>query len=99
MIQEIQKPNTLSIFVSDLTPVSEDMVRTEIIIFRISDDGCIVFNAKELAKLRDVLRTSLGKHADELSDEDLRDFGSSMLQATAVVLKAKYSLKKAAKIQ
>lgn len=50
-----------------------------------------VLSAKETAELREVLRIQLGRHADMLSDEDLSDFGITMLQATAIVLKAKYS--------
>ena len=49
------------------------------------------FNAKELAELREVLKISLGKHVDMLSDDDLSDFGLTMLQVTAIALKAKYS--------
>ncbi|OGZ28559.1 MAG: hypothetical protein A2427_02335 [Candidatus Nealsonbacteria bacterium RIFOXYC1_FULL_40_7] len=50
----------------------------------------IHFSATEMAKLRNVLRISIGKHADSLSEEDLSNLGSSMLQATSVALKARY---------
>jgi len=56
-----------------------------------ADNGDIAFNAEELTKLREVLRISLGKHVDRLSDEDLSDIGSTMLRVTAIVLKAKHS--------
>ena len=55
----------------------------------ISKDN-ISFSDKELAKLREVLCISIGKHAEKLTNEDLIDIGSSMLQATAIVLRAKH---------
>ena len=57
----------------------------------ITENENITFSTGEIAKLREVLRISLGKHVDRLSDEDLSEIGSSMLQATAIVLKAKHS--------
>lgn len=54
----------------------------------------IILSAKEIAELREVLRISLGRHVDRLSDEDLSDFGITMLEATAIALKARYQRKK-----
>jgi hypothetical protein len=54
----------------------------------------ISFSAKEIHVLREVLRISLGKHVDKLTEEDLIDFGSTMLRVTAIVLKAEYLRKK-----
>ena len=59
-----------------------------------TDKSDIFFTPEEIAKLREVLRISFGKHVDRLSDGDLSDIGSSMLQATAIVLKAKHSARK-----
>ena len=93
MTKKNKKPKTLSIFVFDPVSVSEEMVRVEIIIFKISDND-ISFNAKEIAKLREVLRPLIGKRIDGLPDEDLSEFGGSMLRATAIVLKAQYLRRK-----
>lgn len=46
---------------------------------------------KEIDELREVVRLSIGQYADEITDEDLADFGMSLLQATATILKAKRS--------
>lgn len=51
----------------------------------------IFLSVKEIVELREVLRISLGKHVDMLSNEDLSDIGSTMLQVTANALKAKHS--------
>ncbi|OGZ88152.1 MAG: hypothetical protein A2463_03600 [Candidatus Staskawiczbacteria bacterium RIFOXYC2_FULL_32_10] len=55
-----------------------------------NDNGKIIFSAKDLLNLREVLRVSVGKYIDNMSDEDVEDFGNVMLQATVIVLKAKY---------
>jgi hypothetical protein len=86
--------NTLSLFVFDSIIVSESWVRVEIATIRIYDNGYIYFGQKEIAKLREVLRASIKNYADCLSDDDIEEFGNSMLQATAVILKAKYSSRK-----
>jgi hypothetical protein len=52
------------------------------------------FSKKELNELREAVRASIGAHADTFTDEDLADFGMSLLEATATILKAKYNLKK-----
>jgi hypothetical protein len=49
---------------------------------------------KDIDELRDVVRLSIGAHADTFTDEDLADFGMSLLEATAIILKAKYNLKR-----
>ena len=48
-------------------------------------------NKEEVLELREVLRISIGNYADRLSDENLNELGTSMLKATAIALKAKYS--------
>ena len=48
---------------------------------------------KELDELREVIRLSIDHYADVFTDEDLADFGMSLLQATAAILKAKHNLK------
>ncbi len=47
-------------------------------------------NEKELSELREKLRLSIGNNADTFTKKELNEFGSSLLQATAVVLKSKY---------
>jgi len=81
--------SSLSIFVYEEVIVSE-VIALEIVFVAVAIRDCLTFSAKELAGLRGALRTSIGRHADDLSDEYLSDFGTSMLQATAIVLKAKH---------
>lgn len=88
MNEVIQKIDIIAISVFDSITVSAEMV-IDVFIIRITSDGPS-FSTRELAKLRDVLRISIGKHADELTEEDLSEFGASMLHMTALVLKAKY---------
>lgn len=78
---------TLLIYVFDSISVSATVTKIDVLIIEICN---IHFSATEMAKLRNVLRISIGKHADSLSEEDLSNLGSSMLQATSVALKAKY---------
>ncbi len=84
-----KKIDNISIFVYDSILISEEII-IEIIIIKIAINGYPSFNGKELAKLREVLRVSLGNYADNFSEDDLREFGASMLYATAIVLKVKY---------
>lgn len=49
----------------------------------------LFFSAKEIARLREVLRISLGGNADQLTEEELSEFGRTMLEATTIALKAK----------
>jgi hypothetical protein len=49
---------------------------------------------EEMLKLREILRISLGKRANELSEEELSEFGITLLEATAIALKARCLLKK-----
>ncbi|MDO8565826.1 MAG: hypothetical protein Q7S04_01400 [Candidatus Moranbacteria bacterium] len=93
MDETIQKIGIIAISVSETIIVSAEMV-IDIVIVRIVTGGSPSFSAREIAKLRDVLRISIGKHADELTEEDLSEFGASMLHATALVLKVKYSQRK-----
>ena len=86
-----KKPEILSIFVFESISISETVTKIDVIIVEICN---INLNAKEIAKLREVLRLSIGSHVDTFTTEELKEFGSSMLQATAVVLKAKYLKKK-----
>jgi len=81
--------NTLSIFVHDAVIVS-DVIAIEIIIVTVAIRDCLSFSAKEIKNLREILRMTVGNHADELTTEHLKEFGASMILATAVVLKAKH---------
>jgi hypothetical protein len=80
---------SLSIFVYDAIVVSEVIV-VEIIIVTVAIRDCLSFSAKEIKNLREILRMTVGHHADELTKEHLSEFGASLLLATAVVLKAKH---------
>ncbi len=91
MTEKNQKQKTLFICVFESISVSAVVTKIDVVIIEI----CYLnFNAKEIAKLREVLRLSIGSHVDTFTTEELKEFGSSMLQATAVVLKAKYLKKK-----
>ena len=86
-----QKSEILSIFVFELVSVLETATKIDVIII----ETCYLnFNAKQITKLREILRLSIGSHVDTFTTEELKEFGASMLQATAVVLKAKYLKKK-----
>lgn len=80
---------SLSIFVHDIVDVS-DVVAIEIIIVTVAIRDCVSFSAKEIKNLREILRMTIGNHADDLTKEHLNEFGASMILATAVVLKAKH---------
>ena len=81
--------SSLSIFVYD-TVVISDVIAIEIIVVTVAIRGCLSFSAKEIKGLREILRLTVGDHADKLTNEHLNEFGASMLLATAVVLKAKH---------
>jgi len=49
-------------------------------------------NAKERIEFRKVLRLSIGKNADEISEEELDDIAFTLLQATALALKRKATI-------
>ena len=51
----------------------------------------MTLDVKERDELREVLRLSIGDHVSKFSEEDLDDFGMTMLEVTAIVLKAKQS--------
>jgi hypothetical protein len=92
MKKPTQKANTLSILIFESISVSDTVTKIDVIIVEI----CYLnFNAKEIAKIREVLRISIGSHVDTFTIEELKEFGASLLQATAVVLKAKYLRTKA----
>ncbi len=93
MNETAQKLEVLSVFVYDAVFVSEE-ITTEIVILGIVARDYPSFSPKEIAGLRKVLLISIGVRANELTEEDLREFGASMLQVTAIVLKAKYSQRK-----
>lgn len=93
MNAEKQKIATISVFAYDSIFVSDETAVT-IVIIKIAAEGYPFFSAKEIAELREALRISLGSYADKLKDEDLSELGSTLLQATAVVLKAKWTSKK-----
>lgn len=79
---------SLSIFVYEEITVTEQFV-----VWVIDVGYDLQFSPKELADLCDALRVSIGSNADKLTDSQLSQFGTSMLLATSVVLKAKYHLK------
>ena len=81
--------SSLSIFVHEAVIVS-DVVAIEIIIVTVAIRDYASFSAKEIKGLREILRLTVGDHADKLTNEHLNEFGASMLLATAVVLKAKH---------
>ncbi len=89
MNKTTQKINIISLFVCDSIFVSEDVI-AGILIVRIAARGYPSFNAKEIAELREVLRISIGGRADKITEENLSEFGATMLHATAIVLKAKH---------
>ena len=84
-----QEIKTLRISVHESIDVS-DNIMVEVIIVMVTVISGISFNSKEISNLREVLRASIGSSADEFTNNDLNEFGSSMLEATAIVLKAKY---------
>lgn len=84
-----QKPDAISLFVYDSICISDDMA-IEIVIIRVTTGSYPLFSVKEIAKLREMLHISIGNHVDKLTEDDLNEFGTSMLQVTAIVLKAKY---------
>jgi hypothetical protein len=86
---------TLLISLFDSVSVSEEIAEVTIVVITTITEDNLPFNAGEITKLRDVLRLSIGDHINELTDEDLISFGTSMLQATAAVLKAEYMRTKA----
>lgn len=48
-----------------------------------------VLGEKERLELREVLRLSIGDHVNKFSEEDLDDLGMTLLEVTAIVLKAR----------
>jgi len=84
-----QETKTLRISVHESIDVS-DNIMVEVIIVMVTVISGISFNSKEISELREVLRLSIGNSTDDLTENDLNEFGSSMLEATAIVLKAKY---------
>ena len=52
-------------------------------------DPSMVLGEKESFGLREVLRLSIGDHVNEFSEEDLDELGMTLLEATAVALKAR----------
>lgn len=89
MNKRTEKPKTLSIFVFESVFVSEEII-ADVIIIKIVISGYLHFDAKEIVRLRETLRISIGSHADRFTEDDLIEFGTSVLRATAIVLKAKY---------
>ena len=59
-------------------------------ILLITSSHSLSFIIKEIAELREILSTSVGDKVSGLTEEDLVEFGTAMLQTTAIVLKAKY---------
>ena len=47
------------------------------------------FTAREMVKLREIVSMSLGGNADSLTDDDLSEFGRTLLEVTAVALRAR----------
>ena len=84
-----QETKNLRISVCDSISVS-DNIMVEVIIVIVAIINGLSFSSKEISNLREVLRASIGNSADEFTNNDLNEFGASMLEATAIVLKAKY---------
>lgn len=63
-------------------------VKTE----RVSESS-VGLDEKERLELREVLRLSIGDHVSKFSEEDLNDFGMTLLELTAIALKAMHSEK------
>lgn len=55
----------------------------------VATKSLLKLNTKQLSELREVLRLSIGNHADKFSEEDLDDLGMTFLEATAIALKRK----------
>jgi hypothetical protein len=49
---------------------------------------------KQLYELRIIIVNSIGEEANNLTDEDIDEFGISLLEATVALLKAQYHLKR-----
>ncbi len=54
-----------------------------------------VLGEKERLELREILRLSIGDYASKFSEEDLDDLGVTLLEATAIALKARAGQHKA----
>lgn len=85
--------NILSLCVHETIFVSDEVL-IETIIIRFIAQTNLRFTAQEIAGLREALRASVGNKADELDHESLVEFGTSVLYATATVLKARFAQKK-----
>lgn len=79
----------LSIKVHETILVSEKIF-IGITILLITSSHSLSFSIREIAELREILSTSVGDKVSGLTEEDLVEFGTAMLQTTAIVLKAKY---------
>ena len=93
MNETIKEIKALSVFVHDSVFVSEQVI-IEVVIVMITALSGFNFSVGEINHLREVLHASIGKHAESFTDGDITEFATSMLEATAVVLKAKYMQKK-----
>ena len=82
----------LSIFVYDTVFVSDAIV---VDVFVVAYRPEVALNDDEIVHLRDVLRISIGSGADALTSDDVCEFARTLLEATAVVLRAKYASQKA----
>jgi hypothetical protein len=89
MNETIHQAATLSIFVYDSVSVSEKIL-IEIILLKFMVDNHVAFSTQEITSLREILRISIGNHVNNLTNEQLIDFGTSILHTTAIVLKAKH---------
>lgn len=52
----------------------------------------------DIVKLREVLQKSIGDYSDQLSDQEVGELGITLLQTTAVILKAKCDLRRIATV-
>ncbi len=56
-------------------------------------ESSVSLDEKERLELREILRLSIGDRVSEYSEEDLNDLGMTMLELTAIALKAMHSEK------
>lgn len=59
----------------------------------ISAKSSLILDEKVRLDLREVLRLSIGDNVSTFSEEDLDELGVTLLEATAIALKAKHSQK------
>lgn len=56
-----------------------------------SGASSMMLDEKERLNLREILRLSVGDRTSEFSEEDVDDLGATLLEVTAIALKARHS--------